>query len=126
MLDGSTREVDEARAYAEGMAAIRAGVDSPWFDLVRNIDLDALPADGPVDLLALLRSFAFDGDKRRAIPDLSEDSDGPPTPSYVLTPEDEAREAEIARKIAEEERIRTAPLSDLTPAERRQRLAGGR
>jgi hypothetical protein len=61
---------------------------------------------------------------RRAIPDMSEDSERPP--GVDTTPEREAFEAELEAKRAEEERIRTAPLSDLTPAERRQRLAGNR
>ena len=58
--------------------------------------------------------------RRGAIPDLSEsvyEAGVPPSDPY---------DDEVEARIAKNERIRTAPLSDLTPAERRKRLAGGK
>ena len=76
MADGTTRDVNLYRVYCESLAAIRAGEHSPWFDLARDADLDALAAEGDTGgrlfLLAVIRGMAWDGDKRRVIEDLSE------------------------------------------------------
>lgn len=113
MKDGATRPY-RGDLLIDSLAAMRNG-DAGFWDWLDGVDLEAL-ATSPDHVVAIARP---DG----PIPDLSEpaganDPPAPDGPRLEDTPEwkDAERRA----------RIRTAPLNDLTPAERRERLAGGR
>jgi hypothetical protein len=128
MKDGTTRYFDEMRVYGEVMAAVRSGDESsPVYDLLRGVDYDALASadeGGYVNFLALAYSFAFDeSGEPREVADLSDnEANNPPTPST----EGSAFEAELDAEYAKRERIKNAPLNDLTPAERRKRFVRNR
>ena len=126
MKDGTTRYFDEARVYGEVMAAVRSSDESsPVFDLLREIDYDALVAADEgneyINLFALAYDFAFDeSGNRRDTPDLSERhrANNPPTPRA----EGDALGAEMEARMARDKRFKALDAktwSELDGDERR-------
>ena len=128
VLDGKASIREELREIKAALwsRSITPGIATALLQTIRLESEQDRPdsADGFIESIHILRASG--------VPDLSEtaNDDTGGVSSYPVntedTPEWRAHVAEMEDKDAERERIRTAPLDELTLAERRQRLTGNR
>lgn len=110
MKDGTTRPY-RGNLLLESIAAMRDG-DTAFFDWLDGVDTDAL-ATSPGEIVAVSSSGP--------IPDMSEDPLANEKKTYEPPDEEKAREAAQETERARRKRVLTAPLSELTKNERRER-----